>query len=198
MPGLEAPAAYELADVQRWFHERVPDARIVAFDAYCDPDTRVMENVRVVVGFDAPKRVKPTNEFLVWLQEVAGKPRLEPHFEVPALLDALARGMGKAGFHTVVRTVVDGQTVFESGKGKELKAAVLLAAEDAHRRTRCSEASVLAVADEVAEDCKALLAVRSTPKKPLEVEISFEGEVSEDEVLRLLGYVREQLPARLT
>lgn len=195
--GLAAPQAYEPPAVEKWFREVGPDVKLFHFDAFRDPDTRFMENVRVVVGYDTPKKVKPTAEFTTWLQDVMGKARLDAHFEVPALLDNLARGLGKAGFHTVIKAVADGTTILDSKKGKEIKAACLLVTEDAHRRTKCAEATLVAIADELSEDCKALLTVRRSPKKPIEVEISFEGEVTEEETLKLLGFVREQLPKRV-
>ena len=195
--GLAAPQAYERPAVETWFRELSPAVKLFHFDAFCDPDTRLMENVRVAVGYDAPKKVKPTGEFTNWLQDVMGRPRLDAHFEVPALLDGLARGLGRAGFHTVVKIVADGAILYDNAKGKDIKGACLLAVEDAHRRSKCAEVTLTAIADELSEDCKALLTVRRTAKKPLEVEVSFEGEVPEHEALALLGYVREQLPKRV-
>jgi hypothetical protein len=195
--GLAAPQAYEPPAVEKWFREVGPDVKLFHFDAFRDPDTRFMENVRVVVGYDTPKKVKPTPEFTAWLQDVMGKARWDAHFEVPALLDVLARGLGTAGFHTIIKLVVDDNTIFESKKGKEIKAACLLVTEDAHRRTKCAAATVTAMADELSEDCKAILTVRSSVKKPIEVEVTFEGEVTEEETLKLLGFIREQLPKRV-
>lgn len=187
----QPPSSYELPVVQSWFSQEAKGVHVRRMEAFRN-QARRLENLEIRLEVDASAyEVTPQDGFRRRLEELAGTDRFEPHFEVPAVTEYVARAMAKGGYRGFVRVAADGETVYERQEhGKDLANTLQLVTEASHRNTRCQQVQLDAIDDDIG-DTRARLTVRKDTKygKHL-IDLTFDGEVPEDSFQRILAHLR--------
>lgn len=193
----EPPWTYAPKEVDEWLTSVAKGAKVSKMDAFKDEASRQLENVEIVLDVDAAKtRIKPSNAFMQWLQELTGRVQFEQHFEVPAVTELVMRALAKGRFHGITKIVVDGRVEYQNpGRPKDVRGAIEMLAESSHRATRCDTVQVSAQDDDVG-DTTAIVTVRRILKKGEHaIGVRFEGSVAEEDFRQFLTFLSQNLNA---
>lgn len=193
----EPPWTYAPKEVEEWLNGVAKATRISKMEAFKNEAAHTLENVEIVLDVDAAKTsVKPSNAFLQWLRELTGRPQFEAHFEVPAVVELVARALANARFHSITKVVVDGKTEFEHvDRPKDVRGLIELLTEASHRAARCEAVLFHAVDDELG-DTMAVASVRKILKKGEHaIGVRYEGVVLEEDFRKFLAFLSQNLNA---
>lgn len=193
----EPPWTYAPKEVEEWLTGVAKAARVAKMEAFKNEADHTLENVEIVLDVDAARtRIRPSNAFLQWLRELTGRPQFEAHFEVPAVVELVARALATARFHAITKVVVDGKTEFDHpGRPKDVRGLIELLTEASHRATRCDAVQFYAVDDDVGDTTAAASVKRVLKKGEHAIGVRYEGTVAEDDFRKFLAYLSRNLNA---
>lgn len=193
----EPPSTYAHRDINAWLTSLVRGARVSKMEAFRNGDMGTLENLEISLEIDAQKTsVQPSPAFAQWLQELTGRPRFEPHFELPAAAELVLRALAQGHYHAVSKVVVDGETCWNNaGRPKDVRGTVELLTEASHRTTRCDQVQLVVADDELGESMAAVTVKRVPKRGEHAISVRFDGVVREQDFRRFLGYLTMNLNA---
>ena len=193
----EPPWTYAPKEVEAWLSAVVPSARVSKLEAFKDGTAGTLENLEITLDVDAQKtRVRPSNTFTQWLQELTGRAKFESHFEVPVVAELVLKALAQAHYHGITKVVVDAETCYDNpDRPKDVRGTVELLSEASHRATRCDVVRAEVLDDELGETMAVVTVKRVVKKNEHAINVRFEGVVKEADFRSFLSFLSKNLNA---
>lgn len=193
----EPPWTYAPKEVGEWLSSVARGARVSKLEAFKDGQAGTLENLEIDLDVDVQQtKVQPSSSFLQWLQELTGRTRFESHFEVPAVVELVARALAQGHYHSVTRVVVDDEEVFDNpSRPKDVRALIELLTEASHRATRCDGVEFQVLDDELGDTLATVTVRRMLKKGEHAIRVRFEGVIKEADFRAFLAYLSKNLNA---
>lgn len=196
----EPPWTYAPKEVEAWLTSVASGAKLAKLEAFKDQALGTIENLEIVLDIDAKKtRIKPSNAFLQWMQDLTGRAKFELHFELPAVSELVLRALAKGNYREVVKIGVDTETLHNNvDRPKDLRGTVDLLTESSFRTARC-DSILMKVVSVQNEDSSADVTIKRVVKKGEHtLGVRFHGEVREEDFRAFLTHLTGNLNATFT
>jgi hypothetical protein len=197
---VNPPWVYSPSEVEQWINATYPTHKVGKSHVERSKKEKFLKNIEIVLDLDVEKKIlHPSNILLNTLRKIAGRERIEEHFELLPTAELFIRGLAQTKFHYMAKITVDGKSIYDhSEKKQDLRHTIELLTEFAHNKKNAESIRLIAYLDE-RQDCIADITIkRIHPKKEHSILIRIKGEIEETRFHRFLNYLRKHLSVDFT